>query len=184
MSRDKDLHLDEDELIWAVVGEAELPPTLQEHLSTCSRCRANQERLEQDLARLGQIAERFVPSPRRPVSLPLERPRRFIGRSWDWQAYVSAAAAVALVFIFLWWSPMFRNTPGDKNNMVARDMEESERLMTEVSMLVENALPDVYLDISAESESGLDEEFMQFVVPPVEDETLSYDPERRGALLC
>ncbi|MES0350366.1 MAG: hypothetical protein ABUK19_06570, partial [Desulfobacteria bacterium] len=70
MSTDKDLHLDEDQLLWAVVEENELPLPLQEHLSACPQCRANKERFEGDLARLGQMAERFAPSPKGPVSLP------------------------------------------------------------------------------------------------------------------
>ncbi len=184
MSTNEDLHLDEDQLLWAVVVEAELPLPLQEHLSACPQCRANKERFERDLARLGQMAERFAPSPKGPVSLPVEEPRGSIGWSWGWRAYVSAAVAAALVVILVWWSPVHRNTPGDNGDLLAREMEEAEQLMTEVSMLVENALPPVYLDISVESGVGFDEEFMQFVVPSVEDEPLSYDPGKRGALLC
>jgi hypothetical protein len=185
VSTNEDFHLDEDQLLWAVVEEAELPLPLQEHLSACSQCRANKERFERDLARLGQMAERFAPSPKGPVSLPVEEPGGSIGWSWGWRAYVSAAVAAALVVILIWWSPLHRNTPGDNGDILAREMEEAEQFMTEVSMLVENALPPVYLDISADSGTGFDEEFMQFVVPSVEgDEPLSYDPGKRGALLC
>jgi hypothetical protein len=42
----------------------------------------------------------------------------------------------------------------------------------------------VYLDISAESSADFDEEFIQFVVPSVEEESISYDPGKRGALSC
>jgi hypothetical protein len=184
VSTDKDLHLDEDQLLWAVVGEAEFPLPLQEHLSACPHCRANKESFEQDLARLGQTAERFAPLPKRRVSLPVEKPRGFIGWSWGWRTYVSAAVAAALVLVFVWWSPTTRTTPGGNGDIVALEMQEAEQFMTEVSMLVENALPPVYQDISAESGAGFDEEFIQFVVPSVEDEPLSYDSGRRGVLPC
>ena len=184
MSTNEDLHLDEDQLLWAVVEEAELPLPLQEHLSACPQCRAKKERFERDLARLGQMAERFAPSPRRRVSLPVEKPRGSMGWLWGWRAYVSATVAAALVVIVVWSSPMFRDTPGDNGDMLALEMQEAEQFMAEVNMLVENALPTVYLDISAESSADFDDEFIQFVVPSVEEESLSYDPGKRGALSC
>ncbi|MBW2173887.1 MAG: hypothetical protein JRF64_04460 [Deltaproteobacteria bacterium] len=184
MSTDKDFHLDEDQLLWAVVEETELPLPLQEHLSACPQCRTNKERSERDLARLGQMAKRFAPSPRGRVSLPEEKPRDSMGWLWGWRAYASATVAAALVVIVVWSFPMFRDTPGDNGDMLAREMQETEQFMAEVSMLVENALPPVYLDISAESSADFDDEFIQFVVPSVEEESLSYDPGKRGALSC
>lgn len=184
MSTNRDLHLDENQLLWAVVEEAELPLPLREHLSACPQCRANKEMIEQDLARMGQMAERFSPSPRRRVSLPVEKARRSIQWSWGWRAFMGAAAATALILIITWWSPTTRTTSRDNVNMLALEMQEAEQLMTEVGRLVENALPYMYSDISTESNATLDEEFMQFVIPSVEDETLSYDLEKRGVLLC
>jgi hypothetical protein len=138
VSTDKDIHLDEDQLLWAVVEETELPLPLQEHLSACPQCRTNKERFEQDLARLGQMAERFAPSLRGPVSLPVEKPRGSAGWLWGWRAYASATVAAALVVIVVWSFPMFRDTPGDNGAMLAREMQETEQFMAEVSMLVEN----------------------------------------------
>lgn len=184
MSSDKGLHLDEDQLLWALVDEAKLPPPLQEHLSTCPQCRAGKERFEQDLARLGQMAKRFAPLPRKRVSLPVKTRWSFIGWSWDWRACFGVAVTVALMIVIVWWSAPFRTTPGDSEHILVREMDEAERLMTEISMLVENALPPVYLDICGRSDPGFDEEFMQFVVPSTESERVSYDSGRGGVVLC
>ena len=184
MSSDKGLHLDEDQLLRAVVDEAELPPPLQEHLSTCPQCRAAKERFEQNLARLGQMAERCAPSPRKCVSLPVEKPRISIGWSWDWRAYFGVAVAVALMIVIVWWSAPFRTTPEDRGDILALEMREADRVMTEISMLVENALPPVYLDICGTSDPGFDEEFMQFIVPSIESEAVSYYSGKGGVVLC
>jgi hypothetical protein len=45
-------------------------------------------------------------------------------------------------------------------------------------------LPAVYEDISAESMTGVDEEFMEFVVPSTEDEPLTQNDGKRGVSLC
>jgi hypothetical protein len=94
------------------------------------------------------------------------------------------AVTVALVIVIVWWSAPFRITPGNSRHILVQEMEEAERLMTEISMLVENALPPVYLDICGKSDPGFDEEFMQFVVPSIESEAVSYDSGRGGVLLC
>jgi predicted anti-sigma-YlaC factor YlaD len=184
VSSDKDVHLDEDQLLWAVVDEAELPRLLQEHLSTCPRCRAAKESFEQDLAQLGQMAQRFAPLPRKRVSLPVESPRSSIVWSWDWRAYFGVAVTVALVIVIVWWSAPFRTTPGNSGHILVQEMEEAEQLMTDISMLVENALPPVYLDICGRSDPGFDEEFMQFIVPSTESEPVSYDSGKGGVVLC
>jgi hypothetical protein len=40
--------------------------------------------------------------------------------------------------------------------------------MTEVNRLVDNALPPVYLEISAESKPDYDEAFYQFLIPQID----------------
>jgi hypothetical protein len=52
--------------------------------------------------------------------------------------------------------------------------------MAEISMLVENALPPEYLELSGELDSSFDETFMEFVVPSTETEPLSHDTGKGG----
>jgi hypothetical protein len=89
-----------------------------------------------------------------------------------------------LALMLIWQTPMFRTPSGDNGDMLARDMQEAEQFMTDIALLVENALPPVYLDISGESSPGWDEEFIQFMVPSVEDEPLTYNSPKRGVSLC
>jgi hypothetical protein len=184
VSTDKDLHLNEDQLVKAVVEEDGLPLPLREHLLTCPECRANKQVFEQDLARLGQMAERASPSPRRKVSLPVEESRHSTGWWWGWRASLGATAAAALVIILVWGVPILRNTSIGNGDMLDREMQEAEQFMTEIDLLVENALPPVYSDISVESNTGLDEEFIEFMVPSIDEESISYDSGKRGVLLC
>ena len=55
----------------------------------------------------------------------------------------------------------------------AIEMLEAEKLMTEVNTLVDNALPPFYLEISGEKNPDYNEEFYQFLIPSIEQETLT-----------
>ena len=40
-------------------------------------------------------------------------------------------------------------------------------------MLAENALPEVYLDLSESLDGGYDEGFIDFLIPPLDDDSVS-----------
>lgn len=184
MSTSNELHLDDDQLVWAVVDEAELPLPLREHLSTCPVCRANKAQTAKNLSRLGQMAERFAPLPAHSISLPVEEPRSTTRWSWGWQTYAGAAVAAALVLAVFWRTPVPPGPSGENGNMMATEIQEAEQFMTEIAMLVDNALPAVYLDISAEPSADFDEELMEPVGPSVEDQPLTDNSRKRGVSLC
>jgi len=183
MTSQKDLHLEEDQLLKAVVDETDLSQSQRDHLLICRQCREVKERIEEGLTQLGQMAERFSPSPKRRVSLPAEKPQRSLW--WSWQTRTALGAAVAAIFIGIVGIPtLFENKQGIRENTYTQEMLEAEEFMTEVSMLAENALPQEYLDITGETDEEPDEEFMEFITPIIEDESWSYDPGRKGGDLC
>ena len=174
MTSQKDLHLEEDQLVIAVVDETDLSQSQRNHLLICRQCREGKEKIEEDLARLGQMTERFSPSPKRKVSLPAEKPQRSFW--WSWQTKTALGAALVAIFIGVAGIPtLFENK---------QEMLEDEEFMTEVSMLAENALPQEYLDITGETGEEMDEEFMEFMTPMIEDEPWSYDSGRKGGERC
>jgi hypothetical protein len=130
------------------------------------------------------MAGRFAPSPTKPVALPVDKPRTIVGWSWGWRTFVGAAVAAALILAVLWRTPVLRTPPVENGNMVAVEMLDAEEFMTEIAMLVDNALPAVYLDISAEPSADLDGQFVEPIVPSVEDEPLTYNSGKRGISLC
>lgn len=183
MISQKDLHLEEDQLLKAVMDETDLSQSQRDHLLICRQCREGREKIEEDLAQLGQMAERFSPSSKRKFSLPAEKPQRSF--SWSWQWRTALGAAVAAIFIGVVGIPtLFENTQGIRENTYTQEMLEAEEFMTEVSMLAENALPQEYLDITGETDEELDEGFMEFMTPMIEDESWSYDSGKKGGKLC
>lgn len=186
MNTEKNHHLSEDQIIRAVVDESELSVSDRQHLGHCNLCRAQKTHLEQNLARLGQAASQFVPLPRKRLNLKASETSHSIQWSWNWKTALGTALAAAVLFIFMWWASqgeeMFENS--GRENLIANDDMASESLMTEVDILSENALPQEYMDIAAETESEFNEEFINFIAPLIEDDSLTFISGKKGVQLC
>jgi hypothetical protein len=184
VSSEKQVHLGEDQLLGAIVDEGDLPSTIRDHLARCPRCLANKEKLEQNLMTLGRMAEIYSPMPRRTVSLPSIISNDG-NRLWKgWRICFGTALAAALAAVVVFWPGLEGPGHKDKIDMVAMETWEEEGFMTEINTLVDNALPAVYLDISGEGDTRLDDEFMQFIVPTAESESVSHQTLKGGVELC
>lgn len=184
MKPDLDHHLDEEQLIRAVVDAADLPESMRDHLTGCRQCLNGISSFERELKQLGRKADRFVPEPQRRIMLPAATDKNFIRNLLDWPKLTAAAAAVCAVFILVWGTNTVRNLAGQGTGNAASTMLEAERLMTEVNTLVDNALPPFYLEISGERKSGDTEDFYRFLIPSVEDKAVTSDRWKKGNSLC
>ena len=166
----------EEEILWALVDENELSGALQEHLRTCPQCQAKKAQYEEELVRLGKLAARLSPVPRRPFALQGLASARF-GRG-QWKSAFRFALAAAGVVLVLWWGGRVFWTPqgGDPN----QDMPGFAQVMAEVQSLVEDPLPSWYRDVACPSWGALDDELMDLMVPPLGGESLSSGQGRKG----
>ncbi len=184
MKLDNIRHLGEEQLIQAVVDAADLPESVQAHLAECSQCLAGKNSFELEMTKLGQKAEQFAPKPQRRIILPVQKTKNPFWNFLDRHNLIAAAAAVTAVFILVWGANTVRNLsePGTEN--LTAEMVAAERLMTEVNTLVDNALPPFYLEISGEKNADYNEEFYQFLIPTIEDKTLTSNRGKKGTSLC
>ena len=177
-------HLNEEQLIQAIVDAADLTDSVRNHLADCSRCLAERNSFEQELLNFGQIAEQNVPQPQRRIILPVSKAKYPFRNFFNLRHLVAAAATVAAVFLVVWGTNTVRNLSGPGPETLAAEIMEAEKLMTEVNTLVDNALPSFYLEISGEKFPNYDEEFYQFLIPTIEDDMLTSDRRKRGNALC
>ncbi|MCP4625986.1 MAG: hypothetical protein GY850_21115 [bacterium] len=177
-------HLDEDQIIQAVVDVNDLPQSEQMHLTECSQCLADKNSLEHEMTLLGQKVERFVPKPQRRIILPVQKAANPFRTLLDWRNLVAAAATVTAIFIVVWGTNLARNFSNPESSNLAAEMVEAEILMTKVNTLIDNALPAFYLEISGEKNTDYDEEFYQFLIPTVEEKALTSDRRKKGTSLC
>ena len=184
MSLNKKNHPNEDQLILAIVDETKLPVSIREHLSLCPKCRSEIKKIEQNLNNLGQTAKQLAPAAHRKISLPVEKPSKIYRWLHDWRISFGAIATAAVVAFVIWLSIPGTILYEDTLDIMAQVTWEDDAFMTEIDILTENAMPQVYLDIIGEYYVGIDDEFIQFVIPSIETNSLSQDSGRKGVKLC
>ena len=62
-------HLEEDDMLRAVIDDTDLSALQRQHLAQCSQCRSHRQSLESELTHLGQLAERYAPEPLRRITV-------------------------------------------------------------------------------------------------------------------
>ena len=184
MSLNKENHPDEDQLIRAIVDETKLPDYIREHLSLCPRCRAGIKKIEQDLNNLGQTARQLAPAAQRKISLPVEKPLKIHRWLHDWRVSFGAIATAAVVVLVIWLSIPSTILNEDSLDIMAQVTWDDDIFITEINTLTKNVMPQVYLDIIGEYYLSIDDEFIKFVVPDFETDSLSYYQKKKGVKSC
>jgi hypothetical protein len=152
-------HLNEKQLIAAVVAEEGLKEKPRRHLETCSLCRGERDALTSKLDLLGRMAKEFTPRPRKRPAIPLRESHPISFRRMALAAGLGAALLVAFI-----WGPALIPDPATQMVVELAGDEEMEVFLVD-DILDESALPDYYLDMAASSDSYFDDEFMEILVP-------------------
>ncbi len=178
-------HLKNNQIFQAIVDEKDLFADQRVHLNRCQLCRSEKTRLETELYRLGQLAEKHAAKNRRQVVLakPSSRFMGSIPRFWR----MSLATAVSLAFltVTIWWFSAPRQmNPSIDGKTVQTIMADDAQFMSEISKMVENALPEVYFQILGENDSIFNDAFMEFMIPSTENGAITYHSVQKGRVIC
>ncbi len=160
-------HLNEEQITWAVIDEKELTGEDRQHLLECQLCNRKVEQFKSELQELGENARLSVPPLTKNIMLPSEEVTPASSKS-SWLPTFGAAAMAGLVlfFYFLGMESMSPRLPALQSPEIVL---EDEYLMEEIFEMVENPFSDVLYEIIGDN-GGFDEEFLQFVVPDVQED--------------
>jgi len=158
-------HFTEKQIVAALVDAADLSTERRDHLDHCDHCRQALTDAKTQLARMGTLAKAHTPGPMRPVRLDAQATTALQQRPWR-SGLAWAAAAAALIAI-VWSGPWERNSlrPAGEPTIAAGDPDLG--FMAEVARLVDDPLPDRYRSLVGDGRDQFEEDFMEFIVPPV-----------------
>ncbi|MEE4354238.1 MAG: hypothetical protein V2J25_15360 [Desulfatiglans sp.] len=185
MRPDNDRHIDEAALLRAIVDRGELNERERQHLSNCPQCASAVDLLEADLAVIGPKAQACSPLLSRPIRLPDKRTPKVSRWSWRWTGSVGMALTALLILVVLWSVPRTR-PPNDQGPSIDDPTIpwHEDAFMSEIRHLTENALPDAYRSLVVMSDGLMDDDFIRFMVPEPDPESLSHQLTKRGVKSC
>lgn len=169
-------HLDEKQIIEAVIDEGGLDGALRGHLFECPACRAQKEALQGRLARFGHISRGETP-------LDFRKPRVFeksagvLRPVWRIRPAFGMGLAFASILALLLSPLTLKRDRLYTQDVVYREMLQDEKFMAEIEKLEENPLPGFYVGIG---DPGDDERDIQ---PPgaMNDDSVAHDGGSRNA---
>jgi hypothetical protein len=151
-------HLDEEQIIEAVVDEKGLDGALRRHLLQCPSCRARKEDLQGRLARFGQISREGIPADFRKPRL--SRHRAGVSK-WTWELRPALGMSIAfasLLALLITPLTLNRDTTIYTLDRVFQEMRQDGEFLSEIEKLEDNPLPHIYVEIS---DPGDDEKDIQ-----------------------
>lgn len=169
-------HLNEAQVLVALVDEDDLPAATRAHLAACPACQTEHRRHADRLQRLTAMAREAAPIPSRRVTLPREwrssagtGPYFSWSRPWKPALALAAMALVVILFGTLQWKP------GQEGRLAGLNQEsrEDQVLITEVQRLETDGLPSLYAAIAGDDDLDVDEDQWDWMVPDAEDDSLS-----------
>lgn len=162
---DPQLHLSEDEVLRAMIDPSNLDSSRQAHVNACRHCQRQTEALSHRLIRLGQMAKQMTPEPQKSFRLPAHSTP--VGR-WRLKPAMALGVLGILIFAVVLWGPRFYYMSPSPGPMVVHTVESDDRLLQEIDMLVEDALPEQYQRLAALSDDRSVEDLdalIDWVVP-------------------
>jgi hypothetical protein len=181
MSTEVDKHLNEDQQLMAVVDERDLSGEKLHHLKECSACMAKVEQFRAGLSAFGDTAMSAVEPMTRTIELPEAEPAPVSPRL-SWLPSFGAAVMAGLV-LFVYFLAIEMTAPGSPAFQSPEELLAEEYLMDDIFQMVENPLPDELYDITGMN-GGFDDEFLEFVVPVVDDDYQSQNIIWGGVKQC
>jgi len=176
-------HLQENQILLAVIDENDLGENARHHFLECSRCRGKVALIRDSLQDFGEIAGRAVPPFSRRLKLPVARESGpALIPAW---LPISAAAAIAGFAVFFYFMGMQTPNPPQVTTLQSvENLVEDETLMREISELVEYPLPDDLYEITGDDGEFYDDDFLQFAVPDTQDDFQSELITQGGIMQC
>jgi hypothetical protein len=174
-------HLTQHQITMAVVDSADLSQAELEHLEACPLCLRDKKQLDESLNSLGHAANQMAPSLKKRIILPTgKEPDSKISWFFNWRGAFAMAVTVIFVMVVWWKTPIYPPVPIDKEKLSREIMQANRRLMAEVDQLVENALPQSFIDLSGGIDTEDENDFMRFLIPSVENDHFSFEIEKKG----
>jgi len=146
-------HLNEEQLIEAVIDASGLDTSLRRHLFECSACRTQKLALEGRLARLGQISREQSTVEFRKPEIFHQKPAGIFERVLEIRPVFRVGVVFASILILLLTPLTLRRDMIYTLDRVYQEMRQDDEFMDEIEKLEDNPFPRTYMEAAAPGEA-------------------------------
>jgi hypothetical protein len=147
-------------------------------------CGAEKDRLERMLFQVGSMARASAPTViRRPV-LPDKHSGFLQGWFFELRPLLRIALPALLVLMVITAALVLRPEQDKRLAYVTEQKIDSEQLLSDIDRLIEDPLPQELQTLISIAEIDPDEDFMEYIVPPIENDPLSNKQGKKGENIC
>ncbi len=163
-------HLTDDKISQAALGEIDLTSRERAHLDTCDKCARKTALLNKDLKILKYTVQGMIPESNLKISLPEQEKRKkiydiktIIGK----YGRIAATSAVIIIAVLSFYISGTLTDQGEKDfsRSITSYLEES--LIDSIFTFEDDVLSETYLEIACVSFESDNDDFYQFLVPPI-----------------
>jgi hypothetical protein len=155
--KDRESHLNEDDIIRAVIDQRDLTEEIKGHLLKCPLCQKKKLIIEQELKYLGRMAREFTPLPEKNRVDIFDHPvnKSFPYRLWRY-AFVTGFVAVLLIAGIWLYSPV-KKIQEYRTGKLIKEMQEDQVFIEDIQRIEEQAFYGFYSDA--------DKDFLEYILP-------------------
>jgi hypothetical protein len=149
-------HLDEQQIIEAVIDPSGLDTASRRHLFECSVCRVQKLALEGRLARFGQISREQTAVEFTKPEIFSHKPAGIFKWAWEISPVFRMAFVLASLIILLFTPLTLKKDTIYTLDKVYQEMRQDAEFMNEVEKLEDNPFPRSYMEIATPGEDDGD----------------------------
>lgn len=162
----KGMHLSEDEINAVIIDDRDILDERRDHLDNCTECSNMKDGIEKRLHNLGKRAEELSPVMTKRIRHNLNA-ETVVPRLW--RQALATSLVLALLTFGLWQMVDKKALPVNLEANLIAEMEEDNELLSEIYMLEERVLPELYARITGEPTGDDYDDLIDFISPETDE---------------
>ncbi len=184
MTAKTDDHLTEDQIYQSLLDPSDLSESGKAHLLACSRCRTALDALSGELQTVGTLALAATPESTGKFRLPDQHPGSPFSILTGMPPFARVVASALALFLVI--GVVLLVNPAHKNPILyeAGQILDPDQLLSEIDELVEAPFASEFLFTTSLNDLDADEDFMEYIVPLIDDDPITRISGKKGEYLC
>ena len=184
MTTTTDTHLSDSQIYQSLLDPSDLSESGKAHLLTCSQCRTALDALRGELQTMENLALATTPKSTGKFRLPAQDRRSPFSIISGMKPFPRLTTSAIALFLVIGAVLLIYPTQKNPSLYEAGQILNPDQLLSEIDELVEASFTSEFLYTTSVSDLDADEDFMEYIVPVIEDDPITRITGKKGEYLC